>query len=72
MQHNFTILSLCQRLNTEEAKLRFYIPPKISKFRSSIKSTLFENIPAPLLHTLAEAIDSATSCLFSVETGFIM
>ena len=38
----------------------------------SIKSTLFENIPASLLHTLAEAIDSATSCLFSVETGFIM
>ena len=31
MQHNFTILSLCQRLNTDEAKLRFYIPPKISK-----------------------------------------
>ena len=37
----------------------------------SFKLTLFENIPAPLLHTLAEAIDSATSCLFSVETGFI-
>ena len=35
----------------------------------SNKSTLFENIPAPLLHTLAEAIGSATSCLFSVETG---
>ena len=35
MQHNFTILSLCQRLNTEEAKLRFYIPPKISKFPSN-------------------------------------
>ena len=38
----------------------------------SIKLTLFENIPAPLLHTLAEAIVSPTSCLFSVETGFIM
>jgi len=38
----------------------------------SIKSTLFENIPAPLLHTLAEAIDSATPCLFSGETGFFM
>ena len=35
MQHNFTILSLCQRLITEEAKLRFYIPPKISKFPSN-------------------------------------
>ena len=35
VQHNFTILSLCQRLNTEEAKLRFYIPPKISKFTSN-------------------------------------
>ena len=38
----------------------------------SIKLTLFENIPAPLLHTLAEAIVSPTSCLFSVETGFII
>ena len=35
MQHNFTMLSLYQRLNTEEAKLRFYIPPKISKFPSN-------------------------------------
>ena len=38
----------------------------------SIKLTLFENIPAPLLQTVAEAIVSPTSCLFSVETGFIM
>ena len=37
----------------------------------SIKSNLYENIPAPLLHTLAEAIDSAASCLFSAQTGFI-
>ena len=41
----------------------------------SIKSTLFENISAPLLHTLAGAIDghrSATSCLMvSVATGFV-
>ena len=35
MQHNFTILSLCQLLKTEEAKLRFYIPPKISKLPSN-------------------------------------
>ena len=35
MQYNFTILSLYQRLNTEEAKLKFYIPPKISKFPSN-------------------------------------
>ena len=35
MQHSFTILSLYQRLNTEETKLRFYIPPKISKFPSN-------------------------------------
>ena len=34
-QHNFTILSLCQRLNTEEAKTRLYIPPKISTFPSN-------------------------------------
>ena len=38
----------------------------------SIKSTLFENIPAPLLHTLAEAIGSATPWLFTGETGFFM
>ena len=35
IQHNFTILSFCQRLNTEEAKSRFYIPPKISTFPSN-------------------------------------
>ena len=35
IQHNFTILSLHQRLNTEEVKSRFYIPPKISKFPSN-------------------------------------
>ena len=35
IQHNFTILSLYQRLNTEEAKSRFYIPPKISTFPSN-------------------------------------
>ena len=34
----------------------------------SIKSTLFENIPAPL-YTPAEVIDSAAPCLFSGEIG---
>ena len=29
------MLSLCQRLNTEEAKTRLYIPPKISTFPSN-------------------------------------
>ena len=38
----------------------------------SIKSTLFENIPVPLLHTLAGAIDSQRSCLISAATGFII
>ena len=66
MQHNFTILSLCQLL------CKIKVLHTTQDIKVSIKSTLFENIPAPLLHTLAEAIDSATSCLFSVETGFIM
>ena len=37
----------------------------------SIKSTLFENIPAPLLHTLAEAIDSATRVSSVVKLVFL-
>ena len=38
----------------------------------SIKSTLFENISAAILHTLAGAVDQVTSCLISAATGFII
>ena len=37
----------------------------------SIKSTLFENISAAILHTLAGE-DQVTLCLISAATGFII
>ena len=66
IQHNFTILSLCQRLNTTEAKSRFCIPPKISTFPSNqlyLKTfrLLF------FIHSLKWSIRQPR-----VETGFIM
>ena len=35
-----------------------------------MESTLFENIPAPLLHTLAEAIDFRQPRVYSVLNWF--
>ena len=64
------MLWLCQRLNTEEPKNK--VVHTTQDINVSIKSTLFENIPVPLLHTLAGAIDGQRSCLISAATGFII
>ena len=53
----FTMLSLCQRLNTEEAKTRLYIPPKISTFPSNqLYSKTFQLLF--FIHSLERSIDN--------------
>ena len=47
MQRNFTTLSLCQRLNTRS---KIKVLHTTQDIKVSIKSTLCENIPVPLLH----------------------
>ena len=59
--HNFIVVPTIEYRRSKNKVLHTTQDIKVS-----IESTLFENIPAPLLQTLTEAIDSATLCLFSV------
>ena len=47
IKHNFTILSLCQRMNTKETKNK--VLHTTQDINVSIESTLLENNPASLL-----------------------
>ena len=55
----------------EDRRSKMKVLHTTQHIKVSAKSTLFENIPAPLLHTFAEAIDSTTSCLSVVKLVFL-